>query len=97
MPQPDAAVKEILRVLRPGGRLLFIEHVAAPQKRRLARLAQRVLDPLQQALADGCHLTRDTRSVLEGAGFSRLALEAFQLGGGMSSLIAPHVAGLGQK
>jgi SAM-dependent methyltransferase len=58
-------LKEIKRILRPGGIYIFIEHVAAEDGTFL-RLVQTVLDPLQQVVADGCHLTRHTgESILE--------------------------------
>ncbi|KAG7589519.1 S-adenosyl-L-methionine-dependent methyltransferase [Arabidopsis suecica] len=58
-------LNEIKRILRPGGTYIFIEHVAAEDGTFL-RLVQNVLDPLQQVVADGCHLTRHTgESILE--------------------------------
>ncbi|EOA34782.1 hypothetical protein CARUB_v10022356mg [Capsella rubella] len=58
-------IHAIKRILRPGGIYLFIEHVAAEDGTFL-RLVQNVLDPLQQVVADGCHLTRHTgKSILE--------------------------------
>ncbi|KAF6264409.1 S-adenosyl-L-methionine-dependent methyltransferase [Scenedesmus sp. NREL 46B-D3] len=68
VPDPQQALAELLRVVRPGGRLLLIEHVIAPNF-GLLQLQQRLLDPLQQLLADNCHLTRDTAAVLQASGF----------------------------
>ncbi|KAL0664587.1 hypothetical protein Bca4012_101425 [Brassica carinata] len=62
-------LNEIKRVLRPGGSFIFLEHVAAEDGSLFRRL-QKLLDPLQQILADGCHLTRNTRECILEAGFS---------------------------
>jgi hypothetical protein len=79
-------------VLRPGAPLLFIEHVAASSgKAPMLRAAQAVLEPLQRALADGCHLTRQTGEAVSGAGFAAVNLMHFDIDAG---LISPHVAGI---
>jgi SAM-dependent methyltransferase len=59
---PAKVLGEVFRVLRPGGRLLFHEHVRGEGAR--ARL-QDVLAPLQVALADGCHPNRDFLAAVE--------------------------------
>lgn len=64
---PPSAVSEIRRVLRPGGRLLFIEHVAAEQASRRAVWQGRI-EPIWRRVAGNCHVTRDTASVIEDAG-----------------------------
>lgn len=69
LPSPQAALRELHRVLRPGGRLLTIEHVAAAPGQGWLRAQQALLDPLQQLLADRCHLTRDTGALLLRSGF----------------------------
>jgi SAM-dependent methyltransferase len=59
-----ASVREIRRVLKPGRRFAFIEHVAAPPG-TLLRSLQTTLDPLQQIMCDGCHLARDVLPAIE--------------------------------
>ena len=63
---PERAVAELRRVLRPGGRLLFIEHVRGSE--RLARWQDR-LDGAWRRVAKGCHANRDTLATLRAGGF----------------------------
>ena len=67
IPDVDAALAEVRRVLRPGGRFHFLEHGLAPDPGVAAW--QRRIEPFQRRLADGCHLTRDPVSLVRGAGF----------------------------
>ncbi len=63
----SAALQEMRRVLRPGGRLLFCEHGLAPDTQ--VRLWQERLSPYWQKLAGGCHLDRPIPDYLMQAGF----------------------------
>lgn len=90
----DMALREIKRVLKPGGLYVFIEHVAAPDG-TLLRLVQGALDPLQQFVADGCHLTRRTGQSIRDAGFSSLSLDGVRLSN--AYIISPHVYGVACK
>ncbi len=67
IPDVTAALSEMRRVLNPNGRLLFVEHGAAPDA-RLRRWQDR-LSPAWQTLSGGCHLNRATRELLEANGF----------------------------
>jgi len=68
VPNQPAAFEEISRVLAPGGRLLFLEHVRATNDPSLARWQDRLEKPWR-FLGDGCHCNRDTVAGLRAAGF----------------------------
>jgi len=61
------ALRELRRVLRPGGRLLFIEHVRSEDP-KLARVQDR-MQPLHVRVAHGCHCNRSTLENIRAAGF----------------------------
>jgi ubiquinone/menaquinone biosynthesis C-methylase UbiE len=75
VPDQGAALDEIRRVLRPGGRLLFIEHVRASGS--AARWQDR-LGPLWRRLFGGCHPNRETVAAIEEAGFEIETFEGFR-------------------
>lgn len=64
----DASISEIRRVLVPGGRLVLVDHVAAPQG-TAKRALQRIATPFTRVLCHGCRWDRDPEAVLAGAGF----------------------------
>lgn len=64
IPDPDRALAEIARVLRPGGRLLFLEHVHAGEGSLLGRFQDLVELP-HRYLAAGCHPNRRTEAMLD--------------------------------
>ena len=67
IPDPLAALLEMRRVLKPGGRLLFSEHGRAPDAK--VRLWQDRITPLWKPRAGGCHLNRDIPALLAAGGF----------------------------
>jgi ubiquinone/menaquinone biosynthesis C-methylase UbiE len=70
---PDTALREMRRVLKPGGSLLFIEHGLSPESR--VQAWQNRLTPIWRRVAGGCHLNRKMDELIRSAGFSISALE----------------------
>jgi ubiquinone/menaquinone biosynthesis C-methylase UbiE len=73
---PDLALREVRRILRPGGRFICIEHVAAPSTSAVGRLQRWVFRPWRWFF-EGCHTHRDTASALRRAGFSTTDIRPF--------------------
>jgi len=89
VPDLDAAVAELRRVVAPGGRLLLLEHVAGHGR---TRRLQSSIDPVWRVVARGCRLTRDTRSALERGGFDTRDVTSWGLPGG--GITGPAILGV---
>jgi ubiquinone/menaquinone biosynthesis C-methylase UbiE len=68
VPDMRAALSEITRVLRPGGRFVFAEH--GPSTRARRRRFESLVEPIWTPLAGGCHLTREPWTSLADLGFT---------------------------
>jgi ubiquinone/menaquinone biosynthesis C-methylase UbiE len=90
----DQALAETRRVLRPGGRLRFYEHVRATDP-RLARWQDRLERPWGW-LVGGCHPNRDTVAAIAAAGLQVIQLDRFGLKA-MPPLARPHVLGVAER
>ena len=79
IPEPLLALREMHRVLRPGGRYLFIEHGRADAEG--TQRWQDRLNPLWNRIADGCHINRKMDAIVEQGGFELTSLERFRARG----------------
>jgi ubiquinone/menaquinone biosynthesis C-methylase UbiE len=80
IPNVDAALGEIRRVLKPGGQFRFVEHGRAPDP-GVARWQARI-EPPWKRVAGGCHMTRPISELIERAGFKIDALDTYYMNGG---------------
>jgi ubiquinone/menaquinone biosynthesis C-methylase UbiE len=88
---PDRALAEVRRVLRPGGRFIFVEHVRSSDP-QLARKQDRLERPWGW-IAGGCHPNRQTLGAIEAAGFDVVELEQKDLPD-IPRLVRPHIIGV---
>lgn len=92
---PVQALADVRRVLKPGGRFVFLEHVAADEGS--ARFAsQRRVDPIWRRLAGGCRVVRRTEEAIRAAGFvvERCARESMR---GAPSFVRPTIRGVARR
>lgn len=93
VPNINYTLQAILRVLKPGGRLLFIEHIPAPQGSFLRKI-QNTISPIWKTLAANSLRDREIDFALENAGFTSISYEQFQLG---LFMMSQHIIGVATK
>ncbi len=91
---PAVVLRALAAVLRPGGRLAFLEHVASDDPKRLAW--QRRLEPIWKHVAGNCHLCRRTEASIEEAG---LRIESIRRESARKALpiVRPTIRGVARK
>ncbi len=89
VPDPELTLSEIARVLRPGGQLLFVEHVRA-NSRFLAACQDKLLEPWRH-FACGCCCNRPTAELMRACGFTVVADDVVWRG--MPAIVRPLIVG----
>lgn len=87
---PEQVIAEIRRILKPGGRFIFLEHVAAPEKSFLSRWQQWLHRPWHY-FSEGCHLMRNSHTLVAEAGFHQVEMDCFMLSPALP--FRPHIFG----
>lgn len=91
----SAVLAETLRVLRPGGLLLFYEHVRSAHA--VLAAAEDLITPLWSRMAGGCHPNRDTAAQIAAAGFTVQGLERFGFSALPGNPRVAHILGVASK
>ena len=92
---PEAVLREVERVLRPGGRLLFVEHIRS-QSPRLAKWQDRLEAPWRR-FAEGCRCNRATRELIRASGLQLDDVQEATWEGMMVPIVRPLIVGAATK
>jgi ubiquinone/menaquinone biosynthesis C-methylase UbiE len=92
IPDPRKALKELRRVVKPGGQLRLLEHVRGPGP--VIGIAQDLITPVWKRLADGCHLNRNTLQAVQETGWQVQEARGHFMGLKFLEIIAVNLSGV---
>lgn len=93
VPDPEQTLAEVRRILKPGGKYAFIEHVRATPG-SWTEFVQQAIKPVWCCCADGCHPDRRSWEVIESAGFSDCSIDRFRM---RFPVVSPHIYGVATR
>lgn len=92
---PTKVLAEVKRILKPGGRFIFVEHVSAHSNSWLCKLQLGIKRPWKKFF-DGCHVDRDTAASIRSASFREVKIDEFSQRTIILPII-PHISGYAVK
>ena len=91
---PTQVLAEIHRVLKPTGKYIFVEHIAAPRGSGL-RALQNLINPFNRLFVGNCHTNRETLATIRAAGFASVSVQEDKIK--LSGIPYPHIWGSARK